>query len=147
MGRSQERLRDTFVVSEATRRSMQANRSTDTRPELTLRNALWHAGLRGYRKNPKGLPGRPDIVFTKKKLAIFVHGCFWHRCPKCNPSAPKTNALFWSEKFRVNVERDKRNAENLEAAGLTVITVWECEIKEDLTAQVARVSSLLDSLC
>ncbi len=122
---------------------MQGNRARDTSPELSFRNALWKAGLRGYRKNPKGFAGRPDIVFTKHKLAVFVHGCFWHRCPKCCPTSPKTNALFWSEKFRANVERDQRNQQALEQLGFLVLTVWECELKEGIEAQVERIRETL----
>lgn len=143
MGRSQERLRETFVVAESTRRSMQSNRSIDTQPEVKLRTAVWASGLRGYRKNPKGIPGRPDLVFTRHKLAVFVHGCFWHRCPKCNPSSPRTNALFWSEKFRTNVERDERNREKLEELGYRVLVIWECELKESVDDQVERIKMML----
>src|SRR5580658_5078353 len=121
---------------------MQGNRAKDTTPELSLRNALWKAGVRGYRKNPKGVPGRPDLVFTKHKLAIFVHGCFWHRCPTCNPTSPKTNSLFWSEKFRANVERDRRNVEALEAQGFRVLTIWECELNESVDTQVERIREM-----
>src|SRR5687767_15564066 len=76
-------LRETMVVAESTRRSMQGNRSEGTKPELAFRKALWQAGLRGYRKNSKKLPGSPDVVFGKSKLAVFVHRCFWHGCPHC----------------------------------------------------------------
>ena len=131
------------MVAEGTRRSMQANRSVDSQPEVLLRTAIWGAGLRGYRKNPKGLPGRPDLVFTRRKLAVFVHGCFWHRCPKCSRSSPRTNALFWSEKFRANVERDARNSEALEALGYRVLVIWECELKESLADQVEKVKLAL----
>jgi len=122
---------------------MQSNRSIDTQPEVKLRAAVWAAGLRGYRKNPKGMPGRPDLVFSKHKLAVFVHGCFWHRCPTCNPSSPRTNALFWSEKFRTNVERDERNREKLEGLGYRVLVIWECELKESVGEQVERIRASL----
>lgn len=65
-------------------RVMSANRAKNSKPEVRLRKALWHAGLKGYRLHHKRIPGRPDISFVGKKLAIFVHGCFWHRCPKCD---------------------------------------------------------------
>lgn len=67
--------------SEATSRVMSSNRGRDTAPELALRRALWAAGRRGYRLHYKQVPGRPDIAYPTKKIAIFVHGCYWHRCP------------------------------------------------------------------
>src|SRR4051812_18942030 len=70
-------------------RVMSANKGKDTKPEIFLRKKLWEKGLRGFRKNYKLIPGKPDIVYTKKKIAVFVNGCFWHRCPHCNLSLPK----------------------------------------------------------
>ena len=72
---------------------------------------------------------RPDIAFPGRKLAIFVHGCFWHRCPTCNLSLPKSNTDYWSQKFQKNVERDKRKEEALLEFGWSVYTIWECEIE------------------
>jgi len=124
------KLRETLFVAEATRRSMQGNRSVGTQPEETLRKALWAAGIRGYRKNVKGLPGKPDIVFPRLKLAVFVHGCYWHQCPICTRNrAPKTNAAYWQAKFAANQERDERNAEGLRGLGYQVLVVWECQVK------------------
>ena len=79
---------------------------------------------------------RPDISYVGKKLAIFVHGCFWHRCPKCSYKLPKTNSAFWQEKFDRNVARDARKSEDLRNIGWTVLTVWECDLKEDLSGVV-----------
>ena len=81
---------------------MSANRAKDTKPELLLRQALWQSGHRGYRLHHKKIPGRPDITFVGKKVAIFVHGCFWHRCPKCAYTLPKNNTAFWQAKFDRN---------------------------------------------
>lgn len=125
--------------SESTSRVMSANKAKNTKPEVTLRQGLWNLGLRGYRLHPKNIPGRPDIVYSKKKLAIFVNGCFWHRCPKCNYTLPKSNTEFWKTKFEKNVERDKRKRLMLEDQGWQVLTVWECEIKEDLVELLARI--------
>ncbi|HVT83697.1 MAG TPA: very short patch repair endonuclease [Chitinophagaceae bacterium] len=110
-------------------RVMSANKAKDTKPEIILRKALWKAGLRGYRVNYKKLPGRPDIAFVSKKVAIFVHGCFWHRCPYCNYPLPKNNTRFWKEKFKKNVERDERKIKELQKLGWQVIVIWECELK------------------
>lgn len=134
-------FRDTLIVAESTRRSMQGNRATGTKPEEALRQALWQAGLRGYRKNVKTLPGKPDIVFGKAKLAIFVHGCYWHQCPHCQRNrTPKTNAAYWNAKFQANQTRDARNQAALEAIGYRVLVIWECEIKKDIHTQVERTS-------
>ncbi|MDM5264574.1 hypothetical protein PF327_10250 [Sulfurovum sp. XTW-4] len=88
-------------------------------------------------------PGRPDIAFPGKKIAIFVNGCFWHRCPICNPSFPKTNLDFWTEKFNKNVARDKKKREDLEELGWKVLTIWECESKKELETQIERIKQLL----
>lgn len=108
---------------------MSANRAKDSKPELLLRKVLWNSGHRGYRLHYKKVPGRPDISYVSKKLAIFVHGCFWHRCPKCDYTLPKTNRKFWKAKFDRNVARDNKKVVDLKALGWKVITVWECELK------------------
>lgn len=111
--------------------NMSRIRGRDTRPELLLRSLLHRAGFR-FRLHAKQLPGRPDVVLPKYKAAIFVHGCFWHRHPGCrNATTPSTRREFWQEKFDGNVSRDARNRADLEAAGWTVLTVWECELKAD----------------
>jgi len=95
-------LRNPVPSSETVSRTMQANRAKDTAPERILRKSLWECGLRGYRLHSKAVPGRPDISFGRPKVAIFVHGCFWHRCPKCSLPLPKSNREFWIKKFRRN---------------------------------------------
>jgi DNA mismatch endonuclease, patch repair protein len=117
------------TVSPATRRRMmQAVKGRDTSPELRLRAALHRRGLR-FRVCHKTLPGTPDVVFPRQKLAIFVHGCYWHRhsgCPKA--TTPKTNVEFWAEKFLANVARDQKKRQVLEDMGWTVKEIWECEV-------------------
>jgi DNA mismatch endonuclease (patch repair protein) len=138
------------ATSEATRRSMQGNRSKDTRPELVVRTYLRDAGLTGYRLQWKRAAGRPDVAFPGRRVAIFVHGCFWHRCPYCSPSRPRTNVEFWEAKFRRNRERDERDARELLASGWTVIVVWECRLKkkrvrrtmDEVVAQVRRAPAV-----
>lgn len=114
--------------SEATRHVMQANRSKNTKPELKVRAALRAAGLTGYRLHWKKAPGRPDICFPGRRVAIFVHGCFWHRCPHCSPSRPKTHPEFWEAKFERNRARDARDCALLVSSGWTVVVVWECRL-------------------
>ena len=110
---------------------MQGNKRRDTKPELLVRQRLRAAGLTGYRLDWAKAPGRPDIAFPGRKIAIFVNGCYWHRCPHCNPSMPSKNVEFWEAKFRRNVERDKRALAELEELGWCAITIWECELKRD----------------
>ena len=130
-------------MREATAKTMRANRAKDTKPEITLRKALWAAGLRGYRKNVRGLPGTPDVVYGRARLAVFVHGCYWHQCPRCARNrTPKTNALYWEAKFALNAERDARQLRELDALGWRTLVVWECEMK-DLAGAVARVAEAL----
>ena len=126
------------MTSEATRHVMQANKSKNTTPELTMRAALREAGLTGYRLHWKKAPGHPDICFPGRKVAIFVNGCFWHRCPHCCPSLPKTNARFWEEKFARNAARDARDDALLVEGGWTVIVVWECRLKKERLEPTVR---------
>lgn len=121
--------------SEATRHVMQANRSKNTKPELLVRAGLREAGLTGYRLHWKKAPGHPDICFPGRRVAIFVHGCFWHRCPYCSPSRPKTHPEFWEEKFARNRARDARDCALLVSQGWTVLVVWECRLKRGLLDQ------------
>lgn len=140
------KLRTTWVVKESTRRSMQGNTSTETGPERLLRQALYNAGLRGYRKNVRKLPGTPDVVFNAHKLAVFVHGCYWHRCPKCTRNrTPKTNEEFWKAKFDRNVERDKENKKRLRRLGYETITLWECEVRKNPTKCAIQVIRALNN--
>ena len=102
----------------------------DTKPEELVRKYLFSQGFR-YKKNDARLPGKPDIVLPKYKTVIFVNGCFWHMHEGCKYFVwPKNNAQFWREKILSNVERDKRNFEQLRSMGWRVLVVWECEIKK-----------------
>lgn len=114
----------------AVHKSMQGNKHKDTKPELLVREQLRACGLTGYRLQWK-IPGRPDIAWPGKKIALFINGCFWHRCPHCNPSAPKKNVEYWQKKFQGNVERDQRNLAVLQDAGWKTHVIWECELKKN----------------
>jgi DNA mismatch endonuclease Vsr len=122
---------------------MKGNRGKDTKPELLLRRLLREAGYPGYRLHWEGAPGRPDIAYPGRKIAIFVNGCFWHRCPHCRPSFPKSHPEYWNAKFAANRERDARKVAQLEAAGWAVITVWECEIRDDPARVATTVTAVL----
>ena len=120
---------------------MQANRRRDTGPERALRSALHAAGYR-YRCDlridlPSGHRVRPDVVFTRLHVAVFVDGCFWHACP-VHGANPRSNPAYWGPKLRGNRERDARNTAELEAFGWTVVRVWEHELVADGLARVVR---------
>ena len=120
---------------------MSHNRAKNTSPELKLRRALWRFGFR-YRVNDKRLPGTPDLVLSKYRTAIFIHGCFWHGHKECKYyTVPKTNTEFWMAKVARNQERDQEVWRKLEAKGWSVIIVWECQLKktvlEDTVNRVA----------
>ena len=122
---------------------MQGNKRANTKPELIMRARLREAGLTGYRLQWK-VPGRPDIAWPGKKVALFVNGCFWHRCPLCKPQTPKSHVEYWAVKFERNVERDRANVAQLEEAGWKVHVVWECQLKKKTIDQT--LSALLPEL-
>ncbi len=128
---------------EKTSRIMSSIRAKNTKPEIALRKALWKNGLSGYRLHWEKVPGKPDIAYPKKKLAIFVNGCYWHRCPHCHPSFPKTHIRFWKNKFNNNQERDARKTKELQYLGWRVITLWECEVRTSLQDCITRINLLV----
>lgn len=120
------------ITKEQRSKNMSHIRSKDTSIELKVRKYLFSLGYR-YRVNYKKLPGKPDIVFTKKKIAIFIHGCYWHghNCNSRYAHISKSNTNYWNTKIQRNQERDKRNIEQLEKDSWKVIVLWECEIKDN----------------
>lgn len=125
------------LTKEQRKKNMQRIRSKDTKAEIMLRKALWHKGIR-YRKNYAKLPGKPDIVITKHKIAIFVDGDFWHaRGHEEQPGKQiATNKVFWKDKLARNVERDRYVNEMLLEQGWLVLRFWESDIKKDLDSCV-----------
>lgn len=128
------------MTSQQRKRCMANIRGRNTKPEVQLRKELWRRGLR-YRLHAK-IAGRPDLLFAKQKVAVFVDGCFWHRCDK-HFSLPKTNIDFWQGKIRSNVDRDKRVTNDLRRLGWRVIRVWEHEVESDLQRLATRISRQL----
>src|SRR5580658_9017144 len=110
-------------------RIMSAIHKRDTKPELAVRQFLHASGLR-YRLHASSLPGSPDLVFPSRRAVVFVHGCFWHRCPNCAAGRKevRSNTDYWIPKLERNVARDIRVKAELEARGWLVCTVWECEV-------------------
>ncbi|MBK7268781.1 MAG: DNA mismatch endonuclease Vsr [Flavobacteriales bacterium] len=129
---------------ERTSATMSRIRGRDTGPERMMRAALSAEGIRGYRLNWKKAPGRPDIAWPKRKVAVFVHGCFWHMCPHCARSMPKSNGRWWKNKLSTNQARDHRKLRELRKDGWRVLTVWECQLKKSTRREVARVVRLFD---
>ena len=125
------------VVDRETRSRMMANiRGRDTKPEMLVRRMLHGAGYR-YRLHDRQMPGRPDIVLARHRVAIFVHGCFWHQHPGCHLAyIPRTRRAFWLEKFERNVARDVAAISALEGAGWQVIVVWECVLRSGASQSV-----------
>lgn len=122
---------------------MKANKGKNTTPEIMLRRALRDAGLSGYRLHWDNVIGRPDICYPGRKVAVFVNGCFWHRCPICNLKPPKTHPEYWKSKFERNVKRDGQRVHDLESEGWTVLVVWECEVRKDKEKVVRRISQVV----
>jgi DNA mismatch endonuclease (patch repair protein) len=112
---------------------MRAIKGRDTGPELTVRSLLHSLGYR-FRLHRRGLPGSPDIVLPSRRIAIFVHGCFWHQhgCAR-SLRQPKANADYWAAKLRRNAERDAANLRDLSALGWRTVILWECRLKDKAT--------------
>ena len=102
----------------------------NTSPEMKVRRFLHGRGYR-FRLHDRSLPGSPDLVLPSRRIAVFIHGCFWHRHGCKATTTPKTRTGFWTEKFEVNQVRDARNEQALIAVGWQPITIWECDIKAD----------------
>jgi DNA mismatch endonuclease (patch repair protein) len=119
---------------------MRRIRSINTKPEIMLRKALYARGLR-YRVHASWLPGKPDIVFVRQKVAVFVHGCFWHQHPNCvEASKPRTNVSYWLPKLARNVERDAQHEKALKRLGYQTLILWECDIELDIAQAANRVA-------
>lgn len=121
--------------------NMSRIRGKDTSPELIIRKLLYSTGIRGYRIHYK-LPGKPDIVFTKKRLVIFIDGCFWHKCP-IDFKEPETRKEFWMNKINSNVIRDQTVQNLLKSSGWTVIRIWEHEVKKNPREVVEKITNAL----
>ena len=129
---------------ETTHKIMSAIHSKDTRPELLLRHALWRRGLR-YRVSVKTLPGKPDIVFTRAKIAIFCDGDYWHGHNWALRGIPSLEdelagySEYWQNKIKYNIKRDKENTVKLEDDGWTVLRFWESDIKKNIDKCVDEI--------
>lgn len=140
----ENRQMDTLTPEERSAR-MSLVQGKNTKPEMLVRSALHRVGLR-FRLHSNKVYGRPDIVFTSSKVAIFVHGCFWHRHEGCSRTRmPKSNTSFWEAKFARTIERDIEVRDRLEIAGWHSHIIWECELPRMLHNHVAEICFLVRS--
>lgn len=132
------------LTREQRHHNMSCIRSKDTKAEVLLRKALWKKGIR-YRKNYAALPGSPDIVLTRQKIAVFVDGDFWHaRGHRDNPGEQvSTNKEFWQKKLARNVERDRDVNDELTELGWLVLRFWDSDVRKDLHGCVKKIEEYL----
>lgn len=130
-----------FMLPETRSKVMSRIRSRDTRPELYVRRSVWREGFR-YRVHVKALPGAPDMVFAKYRLAVFVHGCFWHQHGCAISHIPDSNREYWGPKLAKNKSRDKKNKNQLRLLGWKVETIWECRLERDTLNLVTFLTRL-----
>lgn len=134
------------MTPEQRKRCMSLIRSRETKPEVAVRKWLYAHGIR-YRKNDRKLPGTPDIVIPNGRIAVFVNGCFWHGHEGCRYFVvPKTRTEWWINKIAATRERDKNKAAELEGMQWTVVTVWECELKQAFDSTMENLLSIIMSI-
>lgn len=125
------------------RKAMRAIKSRGTSCERALWAMLAGMRLKGWRKNPADVPGKPDVVFDAEKAAIFVDGCFWHGCPLCDRGVPETNREYWLRKIERNRRRAEEVTEILRAQGWTVLRIWEHQMRRERDAVREKIRSVL----
>lgn len=132
------------ISAEKRSRNMSHIRSKDTSIELKVRKYLFSLGYR-YRVNYKDLPGKPDIVFTKKKIAIFIHGCYWHGhdCGSRYAHTSQSNRAYWGPKIERTKQRDQEHIQELKALGWKVVVLWECQIRKKLEEMLQNLNQEL----
>lgn len=129
------------ITAEERSRIMATVRAADTSPEIFIRKRLHAVGFR-YRLHAANLSGKPDIVLPRFRIAVFVHGCFWHghSCPR--GKRPTSNVEFWNKKIEGNILRDSRNLADLKAAGWTTIIIWQCALDRDVNVLIKKLRRL-----
>jgi DNA mismatch endonuclease, patch repair protein len=135
----QPKVRGAEAISRS--ENMRRIRSRDTKAELAVRRLLHARGMR-YRCHVKELPGKPDLVFSKARVAVFIHGCFWHQHPGCREaSRPKSNSDYWLPKLQRNVDRDAAHVTALESLGFEALVYWECDVEDDAEKIATEIES------
>jgi DNA mismatch endonuclease (patch repair protein) len=122
--------------------TMKANTSKSKKEEL-LALTMTSCGITGFERNPKDIKGKPDFVFRKEKIVIFLHGCFWHMCQICTPRLPKSNIYFWNNKLTRNVQRDVDTEKYMISHGWTTYTIWEHDLATNLDSHIDYIKSLI----
>jgi len=126
------------VSPEVRSRTMRAVKSANTTLEVTFRRALWKAGIRGWRLHKRSLPGKPDLVFSRARVAVFIDSCFWHGC-STHLRMPKSNLDYWKAKIARNKARDEATTKELKNLGWHVIRFWEHDLRQRLEGCVSKV--------
>lgn len=137
------RVMDMFTKAERSKRMALIRSTGNKSTEVAFSRALRLAGIRGWRRHIRLLPGRPDFAFPQEKICVFLHGCFWHGCGRCY-AAPNGNSSYWRAKLARNKQRDRRVARQLRAQGWTVLTLWECQLSPGrISRGIARLRRAL----
>lgn len=129
------------LTPEQRSRAMSRIRRRDTRPELLLRRALWAAGVRGYRVDDRRFPGRPDLAWSRHRVAVFVDGGFWHGHPSAYK--PGSHGDYWDQKIRRNIERDRAADKSLREMGWLVLRLWDFDVRRNLADSLERIGDAL----
>jgi DNA mismatch endonuclease, patch repair protein len=129
------------LTKEQRSKTMSRIRRRDTKPELLLRRAIWARGLRGYRVDDRRLPGRPDLAWTRKKVAVFIDGAFWHGHPSAFTHGK--SGQYWDDKIARNIERDRLADAALKEAGWTVFRFWDFKVRKECESCVAEIEAAL----
>lgn len=143
-GQTSVRIKYPRPSSDNVSRAMKGNKANNTGPEIILRRALRGQGVTGYRINWRSAPGKPDLAFPGKRVAIFVHGCFWHSCPYCKIPMPHKNTAYWAAKLLGNQRRDRRKRGELRKQNWRVLVIWECKLKRNPLKATSKIVELLN---
>lgn len=133
------------LTPEQRHKNMTHIKSTNTKIEKDITKALWNLGYR-FRKNVKGLPGKPDIAIKKYKIVIFLDSCFWHKCPE-HFKKPKSNLEYWEPKIKRNVERDAEINSYYQQKNWHILRIWEHEVKKDFDNTLLKIRNFIESCC
>lgn len=131
------------LTPEQRHKNMTHIKSTNTKIEKDITKALWNLGYR-FRKNVKGLPGKPDIAIKKYKVVIFLDSCFWHKCPE-HFKKPKSNIEYWEPKIKRNVERDTEINSYYQQKDWHILRIWEHEVKKDFDNTLLKIKKFIES--
>lgn len=130
------------VSPEVRSRTMRAVKGKNSSLEMKFRRALWAAGVRGWRLHKSSMPGKPDLIFSRSRVVVFIDSCFWHGCP-AHLRMPKSNLDYWEAKIARNRARDRSATRELKSHGWSVLRFWEHDIRNDLKGSVSKLQSAI----